>query len=265
MTMEILARLCGFGGILLLMLLWEYFRPLRADHRRWARRRINLGLVVLDTVALRVGLPVMATGVAIFAEERSIGVLHWLALPLWLKFSIALLVLDLAIYWQHRLFHRFKPLWRLHAMHHSDLHMDTTTGLRFHPLEILLSMLIKMLVVLGLGAPLLAVVAFEVLLNATALFNHSNITLPDRLERLLRRVIVTPDMHRVHHSVRADEHHRNFSFNLSVWDRLFGSYRAQPADGHSAMAIGLKQFRREQDQRVPALLLQPFRGDESPD
>lgn len=265
MTVETLVRLCGFGGILLLMLLWEYCLPHRADSRRWARRSVNLGLVALDTVVLRVSLPVMAAGAAIYADERSIGLLNWLALPAWLKLGLALLVLDLAIYWQHRLFHRIKPLWRLHAMHHSDLFMDTTTGLRFHPFEILLSMLIKIVVVLGLGAPWLAVVVFEVVLNATALFNHSNIRLPGRLERLLRWGIVTPDMHRVHHSVHAEEHHSNFGFNLSVWDRLFGSYRAQPADGHSDMKLGLNQFRRESDQRLQTLLLQPFRRDESPE
>lgn len=265
MALEMLIRLGGFGGVLLLMLVWESLKPLRRDERRWRRRSVNLGIVVLDTAILRLSVPLLATGAAVIAQEHSIGLLNRLSLPYYLSMGIALLLLDLTIYWQHRLFHRVKPLWRVHAMHHSDLAMDTTTGLRFHPLEIIVSMLIKIAVVLLLGVPWLAVVVFEVALNAMALFNHSNVTLPARLERLLRRVAVTPDMHRVHHSVRADEHHCNFGFNLSLWDRLFGSYKAQPQGGHLDMEIGLAQYRGAQDQHLPALILQPFRRGESPE
>lgn len=264
MSEETVARLAGFGGVLLLMLLWEQLRPLHADARRWPRRRVNLLIVLVDTVVLRLGLPLLAAGAAVIANERSLGLLNAVDWPWWLELSLALLVFDLVIYWQHRLFHRIQPLWRLHAMHHSDLIMDSTTGLRFHPLEIVLSMLIKVAVVLVMGAPWLAVVVFEIVLNATALFNHGNVALPGWLERPLRLVFVTPEMHRVHHSVHADEHHSNFSFNLSVWDRLFGSYRAQPRDGHLRMTMGLARFRQTEDQGVLALMLQPFRRGESP-
>lgn len=265
MSMEVLIRLAAFGGVLLAMLWWEHIFPLHKDSRRWPRRRVNLLIVLLDTLVLRISLPLLAAGAAMVASERSWGVLNWLELPGWLEFAIAFLWLDMVIYWQHRVFHRIGPLWRLHAMHHSDLVMDTTTGLRFHPLEIVLSMLIKVLAVIVIGAPWLAVVAFEVVLNATALFNHGNARLPDRIEQLLRPWLVTPDMHRVHHSIRPDEHHRNFGFSLSVWDRLFGSYRAQPRDSHGAMTIGLAQFRQDGDQGLWALLLQPFRRGKSPE
>lgn len=258
-------RLTAFGGVLLLMVVWEQLSPLHRDARRWSRRGANLLIVLINTVVLRLSLPVLATGAAIVASERGWGVLNVLNGPFWLELTIALLVLDITIYWQHRLFHRIKPLWRLHAMHHSDLVMDTTTGLRFHPLEILVSMLVKVGVVTVIGAPWLAVVVFEVVLNATALFNHSNIRLPAWLESRVRVCLVTPDMHRVHHSIHADEHHSNFSFNLSVWDRVFGSYCAQPRDGHKTMTIGLKQFRLMDDQRVLALIWQPFRRGETPE
>ena len=264
MTEETL-RLAGFSGALLLMLFLEQLYPLHHDARRWSRRGANLLIVLADTIVLRLSLPLLAAGAAIVASERCWGLLNVLNWPFWLELGIALLVLDITIYWQHRLFHRIKPLWRLHAMHHSDLVMDTTTGLRFHPLEILVSMLVKIGAVMVIGAPWLAVVVFEVVLNATALFNHSNIRLPARLEQLLRVCLVTPDMHRVHHSIHADEHHSNFSFNLSVWDRVFGSYRAQPRDGHKTMTIGLKQFRLVSDQSVLALIWQPFRRGEGPE
>ena len=264
MPEESLFRLAGFAGALFLMLVWEQWQPFHGDSRRWSRRGVNLLIVLVDTALLRVSLPLLATGAALMANEREWGLLNALSWPFWLEIALAFLLLDLTIYWQHRLFHRIKPLWRLHAMHHSDLIMDTTTALRFHPFEILLSMLIKVGVVLAIGAPWLAVVIFEVVLNATALFNHGNIRLPDWLERPLRVLLVTPDMHRVHHSLLADEHHCNFSFNLSLWDRLFHSYRAQPRDGHKAMTLGLTQFRQVSDQQVSALLWQPFRRGERP-
>jgi sterol desaturase/sphingolipid hydroxylase (fatty acid hydroxylase superfamily) len=184
-------------------------------------------------------------------------------LPAWLAILLAVAFLDFAVYAQHVLFHHVPWLWRLHRMHHADLEFDVTTALRFHPLEIMLSMLIKMAVVSLLGASAIAVVIFEVLLNATAMFNHANLRLSDPVDRSLRLAIVTPDMHRVHHSVRREETNSNYGFNLSIWDRLFGTYRAQPQDGHDAMTIGIEQFRSPRDLWIDRMLLQPFAGPAS--
>jgi sterol desaturase/sphingolipid hydroxylase (fatty acid hydroxylase superfamily) len=171
--------------------------------------------------------------------------------------------LDLAIYLQHVMFHAIPALWRLHRMHHADLEFDVSTGLRFHPLEILLSMGIKLAVVAALGPPAVAVLVFEVLLNVTSMFNHSNIALPPRVDRILRLIVVTPDMHRVHHSIHPDETNSNFGFNLPWWDRLLGTYRPQPRDGHESMTIGVEQFRTRGDLRLDRMLIQPFRGPAS--
>ena len=184
-----------------------------------------------------------------------------LALPAWVGVVASVVLLDLAIYFQHVLFHAVPVLWRLHRMHHADLDFDVTTGLRFHPIEILLSMVIKLAVVAALGAPALAVLIFEVLLNATSMFNHGNVRIPAGLDRVLRWVVVTPDMHRVHHSILSRETNSNFGFNLPWWDRLFGTYRAQPAAGHEGMTIGIEQFRDPRELRLDRMLLQPFRGD----
>jgi sterol desaturase/sphingolipid hydroxylase (fatty acid hydroxylase superfamily) len=184
-----------------------------------------------------------------------------LAWPVWLELPLALLLLDLAIYLQHRLFHYVPVLWRLHRMHHADLDVDVTTGARFHPVEILLSLGIKFLVVVPLGAAPLAVLLFEIGLNATSMFNHSNVPLSPAVERVLRWLVVTPDMHRVHHSVLRRETDSNFGFNLPWWDRLFGTYRSQPEGGHQAMTLGIEQFRDSTELRLDRMLTQPFRDD----
>lgn len=257
---ETAVRLLSFGGLFVLMAFLEAAKPRRQQaraRRRWAH---NLGLVVLGSLLIRALFPLAAVGVALLAEEREWGLFHYLGLPAWLGVLLAVPLLDLAIYFQHRVFHAIPWLWRLHRVHHSDTAFDVSTAVRFHPLELALSMLIKMGLVLALGAPAVAVVIFEVLLSGGALFNHSNWALP--LDRWLRWLIVTPDMHRVHHSVYREETDSNFGFNLACWDRLFGTYRAQPRDGHAAMRIGLERYREPADGRLDHLLLQPFRGEE---
>jgi sterol desaturase/sphingolipid hydroxylase (fatty acid hydroxylase superfamily) len=260
---EPLIRLAAFAGVLAVMAGLEALLPRRGRSfgrlRRWPN---NLGIVVVNTVVLRLVFPTAAVGVALAAEAHGIGLLPWLGLPAPLAVLLAVVVLDLAIYLQHVLFHAVPALWRLHRMHHADLDFDVTTGLRFHPVEILLSMVIKLMVVVALGAPAVAVLVFEVLLNATAMFSHSNLRLPAWLDRALRPVLVTPDMHRVHHSVVPRETNSNFGFNLAVWDRLFGTYRAQPAAGHAAMTIGIEQFRDPGELRLDRMLTQPLRGDD---
>ena len=260
-THEPTIRLTAFIGVLAVMALWEVLAPRRPQaygrRQRWPH---NLLLVVVDTMAVRLLFPLAAVGIALEAAERGWGVFNVIALPAWLAVVLAVFALDFVIYLQHRLFHAMPWLWRLHRMHHADLEFDVTTGLRFHPLEILLSMGIKLVVVVALGAPALAVLIFEVVLNATAMFNHSNVRLPTRLDRLLRLVLVTPDMHRVHHSIVRRETDSNFGFNIPWWDRLLGTYRDQPAAGHLDMTIGLEDFRTAGDLRLDRMLLQPFRG-----
>jgi sterol desaturase/sphingolipid hydroxylase (fatty acid hydroxylase superfamily) len=252
-------RLSCFLAVLLLMMLWEWTSPRRPldlpRTRRWAA---NLGMVVVDTLALRLLMPLLAVSAASLAAARGWGLFNGLGAPYWLACLASLLVLDLAIYTQHLVFHRVPLLWRIHRTHHSDLNFDVTTALRFHPLEILLSMLIKLSLVVLLGAPAPAVLLFEVILNATAMFNHGNVYLPPKADRLLRLVIVTPDMHRVHHSIHREETDSNFGFNLPWWDRLFGTYRAQPRDGHKRMILGLEIFRDFRSLGLHWLLLQPF-------
>ena len=252
-------RLGCFFLVLLLMILWEWRQPRRTlslpRGRRWPA---NLGIIVLDSVVVRLAFPVLAVGMAGLAADQGWGLFNQLNAPFWLAFIASLLLLDLAIYAQHVIFHRVPWLWRLHRMHHTDLDFDVTTALRFHPLEIVLSMLIKLAVVVALGAPAVAVMLFEVILNATAMFNHGNVRLPLWIDRRLRWVVVTPDMHRVHHSVRVEETDSNFGFNLPWWDRLFGTYRDQPRAGHTGMTIGLEYFRDRRATSLPQLLLQPF-------
>lgn len=197
---------------------------------------------------------------AVLAAGNGWGLLNALAVPAWLAVPLAILALDLAIYFQHVLFHAVPLFWRLHRMHHADLEFDVTTGIRFHPVEILLSMGLKLGVVAALGAPPLAVLVFEIVLNASSLFNHANIALPGRLDALLRLVVVTPDMHRVHHSVHPSETNSNFGFNLAVWDRIFGTYTAQPREGHEGMTVGLHSFRSLRELWLDRMLLQPLRG-----
>jgi len=218
-------------------------------------------VVIVNTLLLRILFPVTAVGLALVAEARGFGLLNVMRLPDWLALLAAVLVLDLAIYLQHVLFHAVPALWRLHRMHHADLEFDVTTGLRFHPIEIALSMLIKFAVVAAIGAPALSVLVFEVLLNATSMFNHTNMRIPTWIDRVLRWLVVTPDMHRVHHSIVARETNSNFGFNLPWWDRLFGTYKAQPAAGHEEMTIGIEQFRDPRELRLDRMLAQPFRGD----
>ena len=260
---EPLIRLVAFAGIFVAMAVWEVLAP-RRDQKlgRGTRWPSNIGIVVLDTVLVRLVFPTTAVGLALVAEGRGWGLFLALDVPAWASVPLAVAALDFAIYLQHVLFHAVPALWRLHRMHHADLDIDVTTGARFHPIEILLSMGIKLGVVAVLGTPAVAVLAFEVLLNATSMFNHSNVRMPIWLDRVLRWMVVTPDMHRVHHSIVARETNSNFSFNLPWWDRLFGTYRDQPAAGHETMTIGIEQFRDPAEQRLDRMLTQPFRDED---
>lgn len=258
-------RLGCFFAVLLALALGERRWPRRAApmprRRRWPA---NLGIVAVDSLAVRLAVPLLAVAAAQQAEQRGWGLCHWLQLPPWLSGIVSLLVLDLAIYTQHLLFHKIPLLWRLHRLHHSDTAIDVSTALRFHPLEIILSMYFKIVIVLLLGAPATAVVLFEIILNATALFNHANLRLPETVDRVLRLFLVTPDMHRVHHSIRREETDSNFGFNLPWWDHLFGTYRPQPQDGHTRMTIGLDSFRDQRSRSLYWLLLQPFLRADTP-
>jgi sterol desaturase/sphingolipid hydroxylase (fatty acid hydroxylase superfamily) len=255
-------RLAAFAAVLAVMALWEVVAPRRprtlARRQRWPA---NLGIVVLNTLIVRLIFPAAALGVALTAQTQGWGLLHRYDVPAWAAVVAGVVVLDLAIYLQHVMFHAVPALWRLHRMHHADLDIDVTTGARFHPLEIVLSMLIKFAVIAALGVPPAAVVLFEVLLNATSMFNHGNVRVASMLEPALRWLVVTPDMHRVHHSVERDETDSNFGFNLSLWDRLFGTYRAQPRAGHQAMTIGIPDFRDTAEcSSLMRMLAIPFRG-----
>jgi len=258
---EPVIRLGAFLAILALMILWEALAPCR-DRRlsRWIRWPNNFAIVAVNTLVLRLLLPTAAVGLAVIAESRGWGLFNALSVPAWFAILASIILLDLAIYLQHVMFHAVPALWRLHRMHHADLDFDVTTGARFHPIEILLSMVIKLAVVAALGPPAVAVLIFEVLLNATAMFNHGNVSLPPALDRPLRWIIVTPDMHRVHHSIHPDETNSNFGFNLPWWDRFCGTYRLAPRGGHQAMQIGLDRFQNARDTRLDQLLVQPFRG-----
>jgi len=262
LSYESYVRPAFFAGVFLLMASWELVSPRRllrtGKSQRWFR---NLTIVLLNTVVLRLLFPAAAVGMAWVAEERSWGLLNNVSLPYyWLKAAASVVALDLLIYLQHVIFHAVPALWRLHMVHHADLDFDLTTGNRFHPLEIVFSMLIKTAAVASLGPPAVAVLAFEVLLNTTAMFNHANVRIPRAVDRVLRWFVVTPDMHRVHHSILAFETNSNFGFNLPWWDRLLGTYRDQPRAGHEEMTIGLRQFR---DPRLglARMLVLPFVGD----
>jgi sterol desaturase/sphingolipid hydroxylase (fatty acid hydroxylase superfamily) len=259
---EPLIRLLCFAGVFAVLTLWDIAAPRRHQEigRLW-RWPNNLGVVVLDSVVVRLIFPTAAVGMAIFAEERGWGFLNVVTLPAWAEIAIAFLALDFAIYLQHVFFHAVPALWRLHRMHHADLEFDVTTGVRFHPVEIVLSMLIKFAVVAALGAPPLAVLIFEVMLNATSMFSHGNIRIPPRIDRWLRWIVVTPDMHRVHHSIVRRETDSNFGFNLPWWDRLFGTYRPVPEAGHEGMTIGIPQFRDRRELRLDRMLMQPLRKE----
>ena len=255
-------RLGSFAGVLLVLALWEILAPRRRlTLRRPLRWASNLGLATLNTLAMRFLVPLSAVGMALLARERGWGLVNNVTVPDWLAVVLAVIALDFIIYLQHVLFHAVPVLWQLHRVHHADLDLDATSGVRFHTLEILLSLGIKVAAVVVLGAPALAVVIFEVLLNATSMFNHANVRMPRWLDRVLRWVVVTPDMHRVHHSIHPHETNSNFGFNTPWWDYLLGTYRDQPSDGHEGMALGLKDWRDERRvERLPWLLAFPFLG-----
>lgn len=256
-------RLAAFAGVLALLLVLQWLRPLRGDGRGQRRQATNLLLIALDTVLLRLAFPVLAVGLALQLESQHVGLLPRLGLPFWLDCLLAVVLLDLAIYWQHRWMHVVPLLWRLHRLHHSDTGFDVTTGLRFHPFEMALSLVYKLAVLTALGAPALAVLVFELLLSVGALFTHADFALPPALDRRLRWLLVTPSMHRIHHSTWQPETDSNYGFHLSLWDRLFGSYRAQPRAPEASMPIGLEYFRSTREQTLYSLLLQPFRPQSS--
>jgi sterol desaturase/sphingolipid hydroxylase (fatty acid hydroxylase superfamily) len=258
---EAFIRLAAFAGVFAAIALWELTAPRRKTlYTRRARWPHNLGLLLVDVAAVRLLAPGAVIGVALAAEDRGWGFLNALSLPWWAALPVAVVLLDLVIYFQHVMFHAVPTLWRLHRVHHADQDFDVTTATRFHPIEILISTVIKCAAVAAIGAPAAAVLAFEVLLNATSMFNHANASLSGRADRWLRWLVVTPDMHRVHHSVLYDETSSNFGFNLPWWDRLFGTYRAQPRLGHDAMMIGVDAFRSSADLRLDHLLVQPFQN-----
>jgi len=251
-----------FLGLFALMAVWETIGPRRARSlpraRRWPG---NIGISFLDALHTRLVAPAGAVGFALLADTRNWGALHHLAWPAWTEGFIAFALLDLAIYLQHRAVHAVPMLWRFHRMHHADVDLDVTSGARFHPAEILLSLGIKFVVITALGAPAVVVLLFEIVLNGTAMFNHANVRLPALAERVLRWLVVTPDLHRVHHSVLRHETDSNFGFNLPWWDRLFGTYRPDPEAGHQGMTLGLDEFRDPKELRLDRLLTQPFRND----
>ncbi len=254
-------RLGFFVGIFAVVALWELAAPRRVlSQPRWKRWYANIAIVALNTAAVRLLVPMVPVALAATAGERGWGVLNLVALPFWLEVLIAVVILDLVVYLQHVMFHAVPVLWRLHRMHHADLDFDVTTGARFHPFEILLSVLLKLAAVIVIGPAALAVVVFEVLLNGTSMFNHGNLRMPEGLDRGLRLFVVTPDMHRVHHSDIDAETNSNFGFNFPWWDRLFGTYRAQPELGHESMTIGLDRFRDPAELHLHNLLIQPFKG-----
>jgi len=257
---ETVIRIAAFVGVFTLVAAWEAISPRRRPAlTRKVRWPHNVGLLLIDILVLRFLAPGAAVAVAFSAEAGGWGLLNALALPLWFEVLVAVILLDLVIYFQHVMFHAVPTLWRLHRVHHADVDFDATTGVRFHPLEILLSTTLKCAAVAAFGASALAVLIFELLLNATAMFNHANASLLPVAERWLRRLVVTPDMHRVHHSIRYNESSSNFGFNLPWWDRAFGTYKAQPQDGHDRMVIGVDAFRAPDEARLDRLLTQPFR------
>ena len=253
-------RLGAFFALLALLAAAESLAPRR--RRLFARRRrwpANFAIAAIDTLALRFLLPILAVGAAFWAEMNQIGALEYLPWPSWAEILLAILLLDALVYAQHVAFHHIPVLWRIHRMHHADRDIDVTTALRFHPIEILLSMLLKIAFVVVLGAPVAAVVCFEILLNGMAMFNHANLSLPPKADAWLRLFVVTPDMHRVHHSTERSEHDRNFGFALSCWDRIFATYKAQPHLGHDGMNIGLAAWQDARPCRLGWSLLLPFR------
>lgn len=256
-----LVRASAFLIVFAILAIFEALAPRRRlsvpKIQRW---RINLSIIALNPLSVALVFPFLPIGLALFTSEQGWGLLNQWALPYWLKIIIGFIVLDLVIYMHHVLHHTLPTLWRLHMMHHADLDFDLTTGLRFHPIEVIISTVIKLAAVAALGVPPIAVLAFEVALNVTSMFNHSNIIIPGKVDRLLRLLVVTPDMHRVHHSVIIKETNSNFGFNLPWWDRLFSTYKDQPHKGHTDMVIGLSQFRDQRKLSLPRLLILPITG-----
>ena len=262
MANETTIRMSFFFGMLAVMALWEIVAPRRiltiSKVVRWVN---NLGLVFFNSFLLRVIFPAAAVGMTAFTSTNGWGIFNYYEVPFWVSVIASVVIMDFIIYLQHVMVHAIPVLWRLHRLHHADLDFDVTTGARFHPIEIILSMLIKFATIVVLGPPVVAVVIFEVVLNATAMFNHSNIRLPLGIDRVLRWIVVTPDMHRVHHSVEDDEANSNFGFNLPWWDRLFGTYRDQPRGGHEGMTIGIRKYREpKQVAWFPGMMILPFKG-----
>jgi len=259
--LDTVIRLGVFVGMLILMIVWEIYAPRRPlRYSRWQRWPINIGLSMITTLLLRFSIGGIAYFSALLAAEMQFGLLNVINLPVWLSVVLALVLFDLAVYGQHLLLHRWPLLWRLHKIHHTDLDFDVTTAVRFHPVEIILSLIYKVIIVSLLGAPVVAVLIFELILSTSALFNHSNIAIPVRWDRRLRWLLVTPDMHRIHHSTDQRETDSNFGFSISVWDRVFGTYTAEPAMGHDDMEIGLSQYRYSPTVTLKKLLLMPFKS-----
>jgi len=253
-------RLGSFGAALVLLGLLQWRFSFRGDGRPARRQLTNAALVVIDTLVLRLAFPVLAVAFAASVQSSGTGVFSAVEAPFWLEFTLAVLALDLAIYWQHRLFHKIPLFWRFHRVHHADRAFDLTTGVRFHPAEIALSMLIKFGVIWLLGAHPAAVLVFEIVLNLGSLWTHTDLALPTRVDRRLRWLFVTPSMHRIHHSTLRQETDSNYGFHLSIWDRLFASYTKDPQRPEKIMPIGLDQYRSDDDQTLTALLLNPFRN-----
>lgn len=261
MGWEPVLRLGVFIGVFAAMAAWERFAPKRhLLESRPSRWTTNWMIAVIDTLVVRLLFPLAAVGAALDASAQGWGLFTWLDAPFWLAFVVSLVVFDFAVWAQHVVMHKVPVLWRLHQVHHADRDLDVTTAIRFHPIEIALSMLFKIGLVYALGAPAAAVVAFEVILNGCAMFNHANIRLPRSVDRALRLVIVTPDMHRIHHSIDRREHDANYGFNLSIWDRLFGVYIEEPAGGHHGMTLGLAPYQNDRPNRLLWSLLLPFRA-----
>jgi sterol desaturase/sphingolipid hydroxylase (fatty acid hydroxylase superfamily) len=258
---ELGIRLGFFLGVLLIMFFWERFAPRRLlatpKITRWVS---NLGLVLIDAITVRLVFPTALAGIALIARQRGWGLFNQFELPFFLKIIFSILILDFVIYLQHVMFHVIPLLWRVHMVHHTDMDIDVTTGVRFHPIEIILSMGIKMIMIILTGAPSLAVLIFEILLNGTSMFNHGNVRYSQHIDSLLRLLVVTPEMHRVHHSTIRWESNSNLGFNFPWWDRLFGTYRPQPAKGHVEMTLGLDQYKEPQKLTLPWLIILPFIG-----
>jgi sterol desaturase/sphingolipid hydroxylase (fatty acid hydroxylase superfamily) len=261
MKVEVLLRLLAFSGVLGLMASWELWSPRRrltmSKTRRWVA---NLSVVVLDTLVVRLLFAAGAVGMALVSADHGWGLLNNLAWPGWLEGVVAVVALDFVLYLQHVMFHAVPAFWRVHMMHHADLDCDVTTGVRFHPVEVVVSMVIKLAAVVVLGPSATAVLSFELLLNATSMFNHSNVRMPAAMDRVLRWIVVTPDMHRIHHSIDPRETNRNFGFNLPWWDRVLGTYVRDPAQGHDVMPLGLEQFRDPGRLNLFGILVLPFVG-----